>query len=979
MRSAMIGRVFNRMFGISDRSRRTVAAFIGTGCVLLMITGLAASLTWDARQDAWKHAIQSATNLVSALEHDIERNIEIYDLSIQAVMEGMQLPEIWSMSAEVRGLILFDRAASAKDLGSILVLDELGHVIIDSRSPIPRTGNFASRDYFTFHRTHPDQGLVISPPAFSEIDGDWTIVLSRRLDNRDGSFAGVVAGSMRLSYFRHLFEEIDLGENGSAGLISTDGKLIVRQPFRDADIGADLSRSTLFRHFPARPSGSYEEVSSFEHVPRLYVYARIGDFPLIVSVNQAKATILAEWYRKALGIGATLLGLMVIATLLAWGLARELRRRGIAERAALESERKYRLIAENSSDMIVRSSHDHRRRLFVSPASRSLLGYEPDELMEASVDAIHPDDVEARDNAVRALDNSAHALVTHRIQRRDGQFVWAEVNMTRTTNPDTGEAEIISIVRDATERVRYEEAMRSAKEQAEAASRAKSDFLAMMSHEIRTPMNGILGMNRLLLDMTLDAEQRYYAQAVRSSAEGLLGIIDDVLEISRLEAGRLDIESLDFDIVETIDAVLALMGTRAREKNLTLKAFIPPDFPRAVRGDPTRIRQVLFNLVGNAIKFTDTGSVTVTAQLCGEREGKFALRITVTDTGIGIDEEARTRLFQKFSQADTSISRRFGGTGLGLAISKELVELMGGGIGFENTIGGGSIFWFTLDLEPAQGKIERTPGAAALPISVSRHGRGAGIGILLVEDNAINREIAVRVLAKDGYRVEVADNGKQAVETVRQADFDLVLMDLQMPVMDGAEATKRIRQLGGSNGHMPIIAMTAHAMEGVREACIASGMSDYLLKPFDPEDLLAMVERWTTASERAIGVIQPEKHDDENPAVFDERRLVTLSGIMPRTGFQELVARYLKAADERLKAIEQLLREDKLDSAAREAHNMISVSGNFGALELEALARDLEAACEAGDLQAAHSVLERCRPAAANAWTAIRGRFLLAS
>ncbi len=393
---------------------------------------------------------------------------------------------------------------------------------------------------------------------------------------------------------------------------------------------------------------------------------------------------------------------------------------------------------------------------------------------------------------------------------------------------------IIGISRDITERYQVRVELQKAKDEADAANMAKSMFLANMSHEIRTPMNGIIGMTDILQQTKLNDEQREFLNIINLSGTNLLSIINDILDFSKIESGGVDLENIDFQLLEPFEETVKLLSYKAKQKNIKLVFNKPDDLPHWVNGDPLRTKQITINLVNNAIKFTNNGSVTLSVELL-ELKKKVKILVKVIDTGIGISEEGKNKLFKSFSQTDASTSRKYGGTGLGLTISKRLVELMNGEIGVESELEKGATFWFSLQFTlPDDQNKER------VQIEEDDSGSTKMLQVLLVEDNPINQRVAIFNLRKLGHEVDIAENGAEGVDCFKKKKYDIVLMDIQMPVMDGIEATKRIRALEKERMAMigvPIIAMTANAMKGDKEHFIEHGLSGYISKPFKSKDL----------------------------------------------------------------------------------------------------------------------------------------------
>jgi PAS domain S-box-containing protein len=614
---------------------------------------------------------------------------------------------------------------------------------------------------------------------------------------------------------------------------------------------------------------------------------------------------------------------------------RELRRdrdeleRRVSERAEelRRASLDYHRIFENAHDAILILSPDDEIVLNVNPRACEIYGFSREEFIGMSLERISENVPRGRRHVVKTMERGIFYNFETVQLRKEGSRMFLEINASLIEYE--GRPAILSINRDVTERRRAEE-LRLAKEAAEQADQAKGRFLANMSHEIRTPMAGILGLTGLLRKTGLSGQQSNYAELIQSSATSLLRLIDDILDFSRIEAGTMALERVPFDLKGTLSEIVDLLRFTAGSRDTELNLACGDGVPEWVWGDPARLRQVLTNLIGNALKFTSAGTVDV--ELLRLPDGR--LRFVVRDTGIGIPAESHGRIFGLFSQADSSTSRRFGGTGLGLAISKRIVEQLGGEIGFESRPGEGSTFWFILGLDPAVPPERSLPAGEAAAGPAGRRHR-----ILVAEDNVINQLVVVEQLAAMGYDVVAVHDGCEALQALESGDFALVLMDCQMPDLDGYEATRRIREGPEKNRRIPIVALTAHAMREDLDRCLAAGMNDCITKPFVEEVLRRKLEHWL---DEARGASPPAAGPEGSPPL-DGARLTELQGLgraVGRNVLSELTAAF--QSRDPVTEIRSALARGDWPLLRQSAHSLKGSSALLGAMSLSAICGELE-------------------------------------
>jgi len=606
----------------------------------------------------------------------------------------------------------------------------------------------------------------------------------------------------------------------------------------------------------------------------------------------------------------------------------------------------YRTIFENAHDPILILTPEEETVLNVNRRACEVYGLSREEFIGMSLIDISLVPERGRRQIEETLERGVYHNFESRQYRKDGSVMFLEINSSVIDYE--GRRAILSINRDVTERRRAEE-MRLAKEAAERADRAKTQFLANMSHEIRTPMAGILGLSDLLLKTHLDGRQRRYTELIQSSAGSLLSVIDDILDFAKIEADKLTLEAVPFHLPSMLAEAVDLLRLRAQSKGIALDLTLDGELPDWCLGDPGRLRQVVINLVGNAVKFTDQGRVEVRAESASDDH----VRITVRDTGVGIPETVHERLFTPFSQADSSTSRRFGGSGLGLAISKRILELMGGEIGLASQPGEGSAFWFTVALQ-------RTQAPAAATLEESSASLQWSNRILVAEDNPVNQLVVLEQLKSLGFAATAVSNGVEAMAVLETAEtpFDLVLMDCQMPELDGYETTRRMRARNGERWQIPVVALTAHAMQGDREKCLAAGMNDYIAKPFRVDSLRRVLHRWLTPGEeddagapesRDLDVRAEREGREGKDAVSPDalERLRSLGRAAGRDVLFEAVEAFRSRPH--LAGLKEVLASHDRRNLELRAHSLKGSSGMLGAERLAGLCAELERSAAVAD------------------------------
>ncbi|WP_372825439.1 response regulator, partial [Polaromonas sp.] len=724
----------------------------------------------------------------------------------------------------------------------IRVADADGLVVLGPDVKPQDKVSWADRDFFPQLRDQADPGLVVSRPIMGRVTKIWVISFARRVNRPDGSFGGLVAAPIPLQYFQDMLSRFDLGSKGVLVLRGADFGMIVRQPPSSvpaaAAVGSQVSTPEFQRAIAAgQVHGTYLSPQTADGIGRTISFRRLAVVPFTLVVGRATEDYLAKWHSDKFQTWSALAVFAIFTALACALLWRTMRRQ------RQETERSQALLRGASDGIhildadgcVVEASDAFARMLGRSRGS--LLG------MNLQQWDAHPAPgglLPTLTQPDRQAGADARHLLETRLRRLDGSLLDVEISGHAVTLDE--QPLLFVSARDITERKRAQDDILLAKVAAavaDDASSAKSAFLANMSHEIRTPMNSIIGMAHLILKTELSSKQRDYIAKIDYSSRHLLDLINDILDFSKIEARQLVLETTDFVLPTMVRDISSLLGDSAASKGLALVFDIAPQLSQPLRGDPLRLRQILLNYIGNAIKFTHHGQIIVRASILEEGAGNCLVRFDVRDTGIGMSDAEMANLFHAFLQADTSTTRRYGGTGLGLAISKQLAELMGGEVGVESRPAQGSTFWFTARL--GRGTDKPAPAQKTLPpvdLSLIK-----GAAVLLVDDNLLNQEVACELLEQAGATVTLANNGQEAIHWLLKAHFDCVLMDIQMPVMDGLEATRQIRA-NPALSCIAVIGLTANAEQEDQARCLEAGMNDFVSKPFELDRLFAVLATW---------------------------------------------------------------------------------------------------------------------------------------
>jgi len=656
---------------------------------------------------------------------------------------------------------------------------------------------------------------------------------------------------------------------------------------------------------------------------------------------------------------------------------RDITQRRKTEKALL-AERDYSASIISGTPAIICCVSPDGTLISINPAGERITGYRSEELIGRNWwEIMYPGD--AYDQVLqlfRQLEEGPVYDYEMTMIRKDSDrrtVAWSSLNRY---DPEGNLTEIIGFGHDVTERKQAEVSRLKAK-LAEEANLAKSEFLANMSHEIRTPLNAIIGMTELALEDDLDEKQIDTYHTINREASALLGIINTVLDFSKLEAGKLELEEISFDLTAIMEDVADSIAFQAGRKGLEVRFHLPPDIPLCLAGDPCRLRQVLINLSSNALKFTHKGEIHLRCELAEDMGERVRLRFSVKDTGIGIPPAKQAAVFESFTQADGSTTRKYGGTGLGLAISRQLAELMGGEIGVESEEGRGSTFWFTAVFHrQKEASVDSTDGDLEnMKITAGHLQAGGGlrrIRILLVEDYPANQQVASRHLYSAGYHIDLAEDGQQAVDACKQKKYDLILMDIQMPVMDGYQATQLIREMesqvheragesgktGNLSGRTPIIAMTAHAIAGYRDRCLAAGMDDYITKPIRRKEFLSLIEKWLMPDQNTDA---PASHtaSSEDPGVPMNYEQALNEFEQESEVLKEVMKSFLGAVENQVRIMHKAIINDDAQTVRRESHSIKGGAANLTAHALSQAAGELEMIGKSGNLAGSVEVLQK--------------------